>query len=317
MGSVRPSTLLRAAGAILALAILVLVVAFAARDAIATRLAASELAEHDVRCESLSLLLASDLASLRVGPTRCSVASGNVAEVRLTDGLDVVLDPLARRVVSVRTAAVEIDLREPAPPDEVAAGMLAEQVPDPLASAMTGLASITSVDLPRIEVGELRATMEGKTVAVRELRVERIEDALVLTVESIGGPTVSRRRVELGGRLLDLRGRATASEATLDGRLAIDLEIGPFDVDRTFPFRMVGVGLDTATPSVTLTITRSSRLERIRARIAELREARAERRDTRQDAAAAAIQRAAAARPEAVAERREAGQARREARRAR
>lgn len=261
---------------------LVVLGAFALRDAIATRVVGGVLAEHGATCTPLGIDVPWDFSSVHVAPTTCAISGGHVATLGLPLGVDVTLEGLRPREVAL--AELDLGLRAMELPEGAAEGMLDTRVPTPLEKALSGMASIAERrDVPSLRLGLVRVRSDGPAVAIRDVTLSHDASGLVLGIGQIGTPPMTRGMLELGGRLLAIRGTATRSTATVRGRLAIDVDVGPFAVDKSFGFRLEGRGLDTADPSYAIAFEHDPSLDRLRAAIAALRERHDARRDARSE----------------------------------
>lgn len=257
------------------LAALPLGAVFGAR-AIASSMLDGALRARGMACESVSLDVAWDLSSATLGPLRCTLSEGALEVLEVREGASITLRDRRPTAVSMRDLSLVQRHTEDAPHGELAAALLAGEVPERLARALDGLAALSQRDdVPTLDVANLYATRDGATIVAHDLHLERsVDGEVTLSLASAEPPPGGRGPVRVRGRMVSLGGRASAQSAELSGRLVIELDLGRFEADRSIGFRLSGTELDGDDPRYALWVEPSPMLERARAFLAQLRERR-------------------------------------------
>lgn len=245
-----------------------LVVLWAPRLALSAY-AGSALAPFGVVCSPLTIEPAWDLSGGHLAATECTIAEGPIASVALEGGATVRM--VDYRPVDVELASLAINPRAVADADDLGGALLLGEVPEPMRRALDALASLSArPDVPHVAIHETTVG-RGNVLLLHELVVDRTDDGLSITVASAGPPPHLGRVVRASIAIEDVVAHATAAEATVQGRLALEAQLASSDLERSIPFRVTGTGLDTDAPAYELWIEPSPLLDRARAALVAMR----------------------------------------------
>lgn len=239
-------------------------VVFMVRDAVATRVVRSALSERGIACAPLLLSLDTLLKKAAVEPTSCVLVKGDIERVGFSEGFHAELS--WGRPARIVLPLVELTQRSGEDPPDVR-GLLSGEVPERLRSLLVRLAAWSRErNPPTFQVERLRISGASRVVEVRELDLDPREDHLAVSLSSLAPPArPTSHGPELQGGLVNVRGRATASQVTLSGYIDFEMELARVDVKRAIPVQLIGRGLDGPSPRYEVRLGPSDGLERLRA----------------------------------------------------